>query len=85
MPETVPNWAGGMLLQTRLLMGTSIAQDPEMGALLLDLELVLAQIVGISKENCARDVAWIRDAMAENSTINRLRLMRPTDAAGDAI
>ena len=83
--ETVPEWAGGMLLQTRLLMGSPVAQDQEMHNLLLDLELVLAQIVGINKNNCARDVAWIRDAMEEKSTIDRLRFMRPANPSRDAI
>lgn len=83
--ETVPNWAGGMLLQTRLLMGSPVAQDQEMRALLLDLELVLAQIVGINKDNCARDMAWIRDAMDEKSTINRLRSIRPANPTYHAI
>jgi hypothetical protein len=65
--ETVPDWASGMLLQTRLLMNTPLAEDQEMENLLLDLELVLAQIVGLNKDNCARDVAWIRDAMAQKA------------------
>ena len=83
--EAVPDWAGGMLLQTRLLMGSPVAQDQNMHDLLLDLELVLAQIVGINKDNCARDVAWIRDAIEEKSTIDRLRVMRPASATHDAI
>jgi hypothetical protein len=78
----MPSWAGGMLLQTRLLMETPVGRDPETRALLMDLELVLAQIAGISQNNCARDVAWIRDAMTEQATIDRLRLARPVSAAG---
>jgi hypothetical protein len=80
--QTMPSWAGGMLLQTRLLMETPVGRDPETRALLMDLELVLAQIAGISQNNCARDVAWIRDAMTEQATIDRLRLARPVSAAG---
>ena len=56
----VPDWAGGMLVQTRLLMDTPAADDLEMKNLLEELELVLAQIVGLSKDNCAGDMAWIR-------------------------
>ena len=52
----VPDWAGGMLVQTRLLMDTPAADDLEMKNLLEELELVLAQIVGLSKDNCA--VTW---------------------------
>ena len=71
----VPQWAGGMLVQTRLLMGTSVADDSEMNSLLDELELVLAQIVGLSQDNCARDMAWIRQGLQERSTIDRLRTM----------
>jgi hypothetical protein len=77
----VPDWAGGMLVQTRLLMGTSAAEDIQMNNLLEELELVLAQIVGLSKDNCARDMAWIRQGLQERSTIDRLR----TVSAGKAI
>jgi hypothetical protein len=71
----VPNWAGGMLVQTRLLMDTPVAEDLEMKNLLEELELVLAQIVGLSRENCARDMAWIRQGLQERSTIDRLRTL----------
>ena len=77
---TVPEWAGGMLVQTRLLMGTPVADDPEVSALLEDLELVLAQIVGLSRDHCARDMAWIRSGLENRSTIDRLRRM--ADAGG---
>ena len=77
----VPDWAGGMLVQTRLLMGTPAADDLEMKNLLEDLELVLAQIVGLSRKNCAGDMAWIRQGLLERATIDRLR----TVSAGSAI
>ena len=69
----VPDWAGGMLVQTRLLMGTPAAEDIEMNNLLEELELVLAQIVGLSKDNCADDMAWIRKGLQDRATIDRLR------------
>ncbi len=69
----VPTWAGGMLVQTRLLMDTSVAEDVEMKILLDELELVLAQIVGLSRDNCARDMAWIRQGLQDRDTIDRLR------------
>ncbi len=77
--QAVPDWAGGMLLQTRLLLNTSVAEDPALRDLLLDLELVLAQIAGLNPNNCSRDAAWIRDALDQQSTIDRLRLLRPQD------
>jgi hypothetical protein len=72
---TVPEWAGGMLVQTRLLMGTPVADDPAVQDLLEDLELVLAQIVGLSRDHCARDMAWIRSGLENRATIDRLRRM----------
>lgn len=78
----VPNWAGGMLVQTRLLMDTSAAEDANMKQLLEELELVLAQIVGLSRDNCARDMAWIKQGLQERSTLGRLRMMTD-DMSGD--
>jgi len=77
----VPAWAGGMLVQTRLLMDTDVAEDIEMKSLLDELELVLAQIVGLSRDNCASDMAWIRQGLQERDTIDRLR----TVSAGSEI
>ena len=73
--QAAPDWAGGMLVQTRLLMGTPVADDPAVRELLEDLELVLAQIVGLSRDNCARDMAWIRSGLENRATIDRLRRM----------
>jgi hypothetical protein len=77
----VPAWAGGMLVQTRLLMDTDVAEDVQMKNLLDELELVLAQIVGLSRDNCAGDMAWIRQGLQERDTIDRLR----TVSAGSEI
>ena len=70
----VPVWAGGMLVQTRLLMDTPLKKDPELRSLLQELELVLAQIAGLSRNNCARDMAWITRGMTERATLDRLRM-----------
>lgn len=72
--EVVPEWAGGMLLQTRLLLSSPVAENRELSPLLEDLELVLAQIVGISANNCVRDRAWIREGLDERFTLDRLRV-----------
>lgn len=69
-----PAWAGGMLLQTRLLLDTPLVEDLSTRALLEDLELVLVQLVGLSTENCDRDLNWIREGMQEHATLERLRL-----------
>ncbi|MGD9546604.1 MAG: hypothetical protein AB7V45_03550 [Candidatus Krumholzibacteriia bacterium] len=81
----VPAWAGGMLLQTRLLMDTPVAGDPEVRSLLEDLELVLAQIAGLSRNDCSRDMAWIKDGLQERSTLNRLRVLTDSGAPGRAL
>ena len=73
--QAVPEWAGGMLVQTRLLMGTPVADDPVVLDLLEDLELVQAQIVGLSRDNCARDMAWIRSGLENRAPNDRLRRM----------
>jgi len=42
-------WSRGLLMQTRLLLDSPAADDPAMGELLEDLELVLVQIVRVSE------------------------------------
>ena len=84
-PGEVPAWAGGMLLQTRLLMDSPVADDPEVLSLLEDLELVLAQIAGLSRNNCSRDMAWIKEGLQERSTLNRLRVLTDRGAPGRAL
>jgi hypothetical protein len=77
--ELTSDWAGALLLQTRLLMGAaSDCDDPadkQLLDLLLDLEMVMVQIVGLSRTDCAEDTAWIRQGLQERSTVERLRLM----------
>jgi len=75
----VPVWAGGMLVQTRLLLDTPLKNNPELHGLLQDLELVLAQIAGLSRNNCARDMAWITRGMTERATLDRLRMTDITE------
>lgn len=57
-PE-VAAWAEGLLTQTRLFLDASDGQDPAFQALMEDLELVLAQIVGVA-ENGTDDPARTR-------------------------
>jgi len=72
--EPVPAWAGGMLVQTRLLLDSDLAADPDLKSLLLDLELILARIADLSREDCAADVDRIRKDLHDKSTLDRLRL-----------
>lgn len=55
--------AGVMLAQTRLLLDTELADDPDTRQLLLDLELVLARIAADDVDGIRRDLM-----------VNRLRL-----------
>lgn len=66
-------WAGSLLSETRLLMSTPVADDPDMGRLLADLELVLAQLAGLSGVRCDEDSAWIRDGLERRDTLDHLR------------
>lgn len=79
------DWAGALLLQTRLLMGAAAGRedpaDQQLKSLLLDLEMVMVQIVGLSRDDCTNDVAWIREGLAERSTVERLRLLSASVAA----
>jgi len=70
----VPAWAGGMLAQTRLLLDSELADDPDMKSLLLDLELILARITDLSREDCSEDVNHIRQDIRDKATLDRLRL-----------
>ena len=70
----VPAWAGGLLTQTRLLLDSPLGEDAETRALLMDLELVLARIAGLSSEDCARDVDRIRRDLDDTATLDRLRV-----------
>ena len=72
--ETVPTWAGSLLVQTRLLLDTPLADDAETKNLLQDLELVLVRITGLSPVDCVRDVDRIRHDLESNATLDRLRL-----------
>jgi hypothetical protein len=67
-------WAGGMLAQTRLLLDTPLAVEPDTRALLLDLELMLARIASLSPRDCTADVDRIREDLKDKSTLERLRL-----------
>jgi hypothetical protein len=70
----LPAWAGGMLVQTRLLMDSELGTDPDLKALLQDLELILARIADLSREDCAADMDRIRKDIRDKATLDRLRL-----------
>jgi len=69
----VTAWATSLLVQTRLLLDSPLADDAETKILLQDLELVLVRIAGLSTTDCAADVDRIRRDMDRNATLDRLR------------
>lgn len=65
-------WAKSLLTDTRLLLGSPAARDPELARLLQDLELVLAQIVQQRWED-PQDAELIEQGMEERQLLFRLR------------
>jgi len=77
-------WARGLLTQTRLLMDSSEDQDPAMRELLEDLELVLVQIVGVSKV-AGEDESRVREeltlalqGMDQREVLSRIQAVVPS-------
>lgn len=62
-----------LLGSTRLLIDSPAANDPRVRALLLDLELTLAQIARIEPSRGNADLNLINDAVAERDMVPRIR------------
>ena len=87
VPETA-EWARGLLVQTRLLMDNERELDPAVDDLLLDLELVLVQIVGVS-DTGSMDEAMARTelelalrSLEDGEVLTRIQAALPSDMAG---
>jgi hypothetical protein len=78
-PE-VAAWARQLLLDTRLLLDSPAAIDPDLSPLLSDLELVLAQIASLRARDPAGEIEMIEDGIEQNRVLARLRLA--ANAAG---
>jgi len=65
--------ASRLLSTTRFLLDSPTASDPNVRALLEDLELVLVQIVQIPASKSASDVELIHQAMQQRDVMPRLR------------
>lgn len=70
-------WADELLGETRLLMDSPAASDPDMQRLFVDLELVLAQVVQISHNREMEQREWIEDDIEKRNLIARLRTQVP--------
>jgi hypothetical protein len=66
-------WARDLLTNTRLLKDSPAAADPQLAALLDDLELILAQIAALPTAPPAQELRFIEDGIARNDVIGRLR------------
>lgn len=66
--------AGELLTRTRLLIDSPAARDPEMRALLEDLELVLAQVVRLQENHSRTELDLINRALEQRDVIPRLRI-----------
>jgi hypothetical protein len=84
MEPEVGRWAQSLLTQTRLLLDTPGGTDSVMRELLEDLELVLAQIVGVANTETS-DRGRLREEMAlalsgidERGVLSRIQAAVPT-------
>jgi len=74
-------WAGGLLVDTRLLLESRLGADPRLGPLLADLEYTLAQMALLDGPARTGDRAWIADGLARRATLERLRTVVQPGAA----
>jgi len=72
-PE-VAAWAKQLLLDTRLLLDSPAATDEQLAPLLSDLELVLAQIAALRPQDQPAEIELIKDGIAQNRVLARVRL-----------
>ena len=70
--DEVREWARPLLTRTRLLLGSPAAADPELRALLDDLEIVLVQIAQLPEDD-SEERGWIDEGMDESRLLFRLR------------
>ncbi len=72
-----------LLSSNRLLMDSPAAQDPEINALLMDLELVLAEISRVSGSAPARgEAGLINEGIEQGGLLERLRTAVPAGQPG---
>jgi hypothetical protein len=72
------DWAGALLVRTRIFLDSPVADDGQMRKLLEDLEVVLARIVQSSGENRPQDEAFILEGMRRQAILERLQKNLPT-------
>ena len=70
-------WARQLLSNTRLLLDSPVANDPQRRPLLEDLELVLVQIVQLSPGTAPQDRELIEKTLQQDHVMTRLRTAIP--------
>lgn len=72
------DWARDLLTDTRLLLDSPAAADAEIGPLLEDLELILAQIAHLAGlPDPGEEGEFVDDALEHRRTLDRLRAVVP--------
>ncbi|HEY2824952.1 MAG TPA: hypothetical protein VGI83_05345 [Gemmatimonadales bacterium] len=79
--RAVSTSARDLLTTNRLLQDSPAADDPQMKALLQDLELVLAQIARVSAEHGQKEVNLIVQGLNQSGVMVRLRAAIPAGPA----
>jgi len=77
MDAQMGSWARQLLSNTRLLLDSPVANDPQRRPLLEDLELVLVQIVQLSPGNTPQDREMIEKTLRQDHVMTRLRTAIP--------
>jgi hypothetical protein len=77
MDAQLGTWARALLSNTRLLLDSPIANDPQRRPLLEDLELVLVQIVQLSPGSTPQDRELIEKTLQQDHVMTRLRTAIP--------
>ncbi|HXL87018.1 MAG TPA: hypothetical protein VN927_07390 [Gemmatimonadaceae bacterium] len=77
MDAQLGSWARELLCNTRLLLDSPVANDPQRRPLLEDLELVLVQIVQLSPGSTPQDRELIEKTLQHDHVMTRLRTAIP--------
>ena len=77
MDARLGSWARDLLSNTRLLLDSPVANDPQRRPLLEDLELVLVQIVQLSPGSTPQDRELIEKTLQQDHVMTRLRTAIP--------
>jgi hypothetical protein len=79
MDAQLGTWARELLSNTRLLLDSPVANDPQRRPLLEDLELVLVQIVQLSPGSTPQDRELIEKTLQQDHVMTRLRTAIPAE------